>query len=190
MVKGIRIKLWPGERFSVQPWSHIFRLSDWYFTIVVVTQSTKSSNRVTPASPAHLRHTSTVQHLPPLDMVNCIPSVEYVSSLEGNSVTPEKSHPKSQRNWDTSPWLGSDALQECFGLKLRAMEGSLCGSKVRCNDDVMKRWFTDDVSILACVMINIIINVVIINITSSSRASRGRKFQKKKDLYSKERICL
>ena len=27
-------------------------------------------------------------------------------------------------------------------------------------------------------------------ITSSSRASRGRKFQKKKELYSKERICL
>ena len=26
--------------------------------------------------------------------------------------------------------------------------------------------------------------------TSSSRASRGRKFQKKKELYSKERICL
>ena len=28
------------------------------------------------------------------------------------------------------------------------------------------------------------------NNTSSSRASRGRKFQKKKELYSKERICL
>ena len=26
--------------------------------------------------------------------------------------------------------------------------------------------------------------------TSSSRASRGRKFQKKKVVYSKERICL
>ena len=26
--------------------------------------------------------------------------------------------------------------------------------------------------------------------TSSSRASRGRKFQKKKELYNKERICL
>ena len=26
--------------------------------------------------------------------------------------------------------------------------------------------------------------------TSSSRASRGRKFQKKKELYSEERICL
>ena len=26
--------------------------------------------------------------------------------------------------------------------------------------------------------------------TSSSRASRGRKFQKKEELYSKERICL
>ena len=26
--------------------------------------------------------------------------------------------------------------------------------------------------------------------TSSSRASRGRKFHKKKELYSKERICL
>ena len=26
--------------------------------------------------------------------------------------------------------------------------------------------------------------------TSSSRASRGRKFQKKKEVYSKERICL
>jgi len=26
--------------------------------------------------------------------------------------------------------------------------------------------------------------------TSSSRASRWRKFQKKKELYSKERICL
>ena len=29
-----------------------------------------------------------------------------------------------------------------------------------------------------------------IHSTSSSRASRGRKFQKKKELYSKERICL
>ena len=27
-------------------------------------------------------------------------------------------------------------------------------------------------------------------ITSSSRPGRGRKFQKKKELYSKERICL
>ena len=27
-------------------------------------------------------------------------------------------------------------------------------------------------------------------ITSSSRASRGRKFQKKKELYSKGRICV
>ena len=29
-----------------------------------------------------------------------------------------------------------------------------------------------------------------IDLTSSSRASRGRKFQKKKELYSKETICL
>ena len=29
-----------------------------------------------------------------------------------------------------------------------------------------------------------------IDLTSSSRASRGRKFQKKKEVYSKERICL
>ena len=32
--------------------------------------------------------------------------------------------------------------------------------------------------------------LVVFLYTSSSRASRGRKFQKKKELYSKERICL
>ena len=36
---------------------------------------------------------------------------------------------------------------------------------------------------------HLLVLVVVVN-TSSSRASRGRKFQKKKELYSKERICL
>ena len=33
-------------------------------------------------------------------------------------------------------------------------------------------------------------NILQLIYTSSSRASRGRKFQKTKELYSKERICL
>ena len=37
---------------------------------------------------------------------------------------------------------------------------------------------------------NIYIYIIISIYTSSSRASRGRKFQKNKELYSKERICL
>ena len=41
-----------------------------------------------------------------------------------------------------------------------------------------------------CIYIYIHIHISYMCYTSSSRASRGRKFQKKKELYSKERICL
>ena len=103
------------------------------------------------------------------------------------------------------------AMTENFHLKLGAMENPrisnmsrycrihLLSSKTDYASSVLKRSMpcTCGQRLIAHVLQLFTLKYFVINkyriswyYTSSSRASRGRKFHKKKELYSKERICL
>ena len=82
--------------------------------------------------------------------------------------------------------MGQNGLVQVVSQEAEAVRDSSSiksGSPKRRRDNML------DVYILYLLLLLLFFNVDIFY-TSSSRASRGRKFQKKKVVYSKERICL